>query len=215
MSIYKADSLQSLIKFRDSTLQLGIFERRQPEDGASFFKNLMKQDFEIKGTINLMNVRNDLRKLLLKIIDPSLRVNDFYNYWLSDMEEVCKTFCYMENTNSLSFWLGTRRGCRRYHVDNVSKRLLVTYAGQGTEWIPNNSADRRAYEAGEPNKNIIRNKNDLNFIDEWSIAIFKGGSDGILHRTPDTALNGPSILMRLDHPDFLLKTYTADTFELN
>lgn len=215
MSIYKADSLQSLIKFRDSTLQLGIFERRQPEGGASFFKNLMKQDFEIKGTINLMNVHNDLRKLLLKIIDPSLRVNDFYNYWLSDMEEVCKTFCYMENTNSLSFWLGTRRGCRRYHVDNVSKRLLVTYAGQGTEWIPNNSADRRAYEAGEPNKNIIRNKNDLNFIDEWSIAIFKGGSDGILHRTPDTALNGPSILMRLDHPDFLIKTYPAETFELN
>ena len=215
MSIYKADSLQSLIKFRDSTLQLGIFERRQPEGGASFFKNLMKQDFEIKGTINLMNVRNDLRKLLLKIIDPSLRVNDFYNYWLSDMEEVCKTFCYMENTNSLSFWLGTRRGCRRYHVDNVSKRLIVTYAGQGTEWIPNNSADRRAYEAGEPNKNIIRNKNDLNFIDEWSIAIFKGGSDGILHRTPDTALNGPSILMRLDHPDFLIKTYPAETFELN
>ena len=215
MSIYKADSLQSLIKFRDSTLQLGIFERRQPEGGASFFKNLMKQDFEIKGTINLLNVRNDLRKLLLKIIDPSLRVNDFYNYWLSDMEEVCKTFCYMENTNSLSFWLGTRRGCRRYHVDNVSKRLLVTYAGQGTEWIPNNSADRRAYEAGEPNKNIIRNKNDLNFIDEWSIAIFKGGSDGILHRTPDTALNGPSILMRLDHPDFLIKTYPAETFELN
>ena len=215
MSIYKADSLQSLIKFRDSTLQLGIFERRQPEGGASFFKNLMKQDFEIKGTINLMSVRNDLRKLLLKIIDPSLRVNDFYNYWLSDMEEVCKTFCYMENTNSLSFWLGTRRGCRRYHVDNVSKRLLVTYAGQGTEWIPNNSADRRAYEAGEPNKNIIRNKNDLNFIDEWSIAIFKGGSDGILHRTPDTALNGPSILMRLDHPDFLIKTYPAETFELN
>lgn len=215
MSIYKADSLQSLIEFRESTLQLGIFERRQPEGGASFFKNLMKQDFEIKGTINLMNVRNDLRKLLLKIIDPSLRVNDFYNYWLSDMEEVCKTFCYMENTNSLSFWLGTRRGCRRYHVDNVSKRLLVTYAGQGTEWIPNNSADRRAYEAGEPNKNIIRNKNDLNFIDEWSIAIFKGGSDGILHRTPDTALNGPSILMRLDHPDFLIKTYPAETFELN
>lgn len=215
MSIYKADSLQSLIEFRESTLQLGIFERRQPEGGASFFKNLMKQDFEIKGTINLMNVHNDLRKLLLKIIDPSLRVNDFYNYWLSDMEEVCKTFCYMENTNSLSFWLGTRRGCRRYHVDNVSKRLLVTYAGQGTEWIPNNSADRRAYEAGEPNKNIIRNKNDLNFIDEWSIAIFKGGSDGILHRTPDTALNGPSILMRLDHPDFLIKTYPAETFELN
>ena len=26
---------------------------------------------------------------------------------------------------------------------------------------------------------------------------------GILHRTPDDALNGQSILMRLDHPSFL------------
>jgi len=215
MSIFRANSLQSLIEFSESTLQLGIFERQQPEGSDTFFKSLMKKDFEIKGSVDLTNVRHDLRKLLIKIIDPSLRVNEFYNYWLSDMEEVCKTFCYMENTNSLSFWLGTKRGCRRYHVDNVPKRLLVTYAGQGTEWIPNNAADRHAYEAGEPNSNIIRNKNELNFIDQWSIAIFKGGSDGILHRTPDSALNGPSILMRLDHPEFLKNISSAETFELN
>ena len=37
---------------------------------------------------------------------------------------------------------------------------------------------------------------------EWDIAIFRGGASGLLHRTPDDALNGHSILMRLDNKVF-------------
>ena len=33
----------------------------------------------------------------------------------------------------------------------------------------------------------------------WDVAVFRGGKDGLLHRTPDDALNTPSILLRLDH----------------
>ena len=41
----------------------------------------------------------------------------------------------------------------------------------------------------------------------WDIAIFKGNkfsgnAKGILHRTPDAALNSPSLLMRLDDSSF-------------
>ena len=68
----------------------------------------------------------------------------------------------IEKTDTLCFWLGTKRECRRYHVDNVPRRLLVTYAGQGTEWIQNQDADRLAYEAGEPNEKIVRDKSKLN-----------------------------------------------------
>ena len=32
--------------------------------------------------------------------------------------------------------------------------------------------------------------------------LFRGGSDGLLHRSPDAALNGTSIMMRLDHEYF-------------
>ena len=35
------------------------------------------------------------------------------------------------------------------------------------------------------------------------IAIFRGGKNGILHRTPNSALNHSSILMRLDNSSFL------------
>ena len=86
--------------------------------------------------------------------------------------------------------------------DKVPIRMLVTYAGQGTEWLPDNFADKIAYKNGEPNEKIIKDISAKQFIGEWDIAVFKGGPEGLLHRTPDSALNKNSILMRLDHPEF-------------
>ncbi len=215
MSLFKADNLESLKEFKDTDYKLGILEREQPEGAGSFFQKLMKNDFGIEGTLSSINLKEDLKNLVQEIIPNQLSSTEFYNYWLADMETVCRTFLLIEKTDTLCFWLGTKRECRRYHVDNVPRRLLVTYAGQGTEWIQNQDADRLAYEAGEPNEKIVRDKSKLNFIDKWNIAIFIGGSNGILHRTPDSALNGPSILMKLDHPEYLNSVYSSEVLKLN
>ena len=51
---------------------------------------------------------------------------------------------------------------------------------------------------------IIKDESARKFINKWDIAIFRGGKNGILHRTPDSALKYySSILMRLDDPSFL------------
>ena len=89
-------------------------------------------------------------------------------------------------------------GSARYHVDNVPYRLLVTYAGKGTEWLPEEASDRGAYARGEPNEKIIKDHSAKQFIEQWDVAIFRGGASGLLHRTPDPALQANSILMRLD-----------------
>ena len=39
-------------------------------------------------------------------------------------------------------------------------------------------------------------------MNAWDVAIFRGGKNGLLHRTPDIALDSPSILLRLDHETF-------------
>ena len=74
------------------------------------------------------------------------------------MSDICKLFCIFLNANKLSFWLGNVRGCKRYHVDMVPFRLLVTYEGQGTELLPNYAADREAFIEGKPNNEIIKDK---------------------------------------------------------
>ena len=120
------------------------------------------------------------------------------------MAELSKLFCKFLGDDKISFWVGTRRGCKRYHVDMVPFRLLVTYAGQGTEVLPDCAANRNAFFVKEKQiKKFLRDKSALKFINKWDVAVFRGGEDGILHRTPDSALtNSSSVLMRLDNSFF-------------
>jgi len=78
----------------------------------------------------------------------------------------------------------------------------VTYAGKGTEWLPDEAADRTAFANGAPNEEIIKDPTARQYMNAWDVAVFRGGANGLLHRTPDAALDDPSIMMRLDHPSF-------------
>ena len=118
------------------------------------------------------------------------------------MANVANVFCKIEKSGSIKLWVGTKRGCSRYHVDNVPRRLLVTYDGKGTEWLPDEAVDRAAYTKGQPNELIVKDPSSRQFISEWDIAVFKGGNGGLLHRTPDEALTSPTVFMRLDNINF-------------
>ena len=169
----------------------------------AFFQKLMRSHFKFSGEVSKNAAFLDIRNILNKEFSQEIKAELLYDEWLEDMAEVCKTFCVLEKIEAVSFHLGTQRACRRYHIDNVPKRMLVTYAGKGTEWLPDEAADREAFLSGEPNEKIIKDPSALQFINQWDVAVFRGGPEGILHRTPDAALNGPSILMKLDHPEFL------------
>ena len=53
------------------------------------------------------------------IITKDIKCDPFYRLWLDDMSNLCKLFCKFIGDNKISFWLGTERGCKRYHVDMV------------------------------------------------------------------------------------------------
>ena len=203
MNIYQSNKLQDLTNFEKYSAQLGIIERSMPDGADEFFKQLMKSHFRFMSEINKDSAFFDIKNILDKDISEDIKNETLYTEWLNDMAEVCRIFCILEKIDTVSFHLGTQRSCRRYHIDNVPRRMLVTYAGKGTEWIPDEAADRNAFKSGEPNEKIIKDKSALQFINPWDVAVFRGGPNGVLHRTPDAALNGPSILMKLDHPSFL------------
>jgi hypothetical protein len=203
MNIYQSNKLQDLENFDKYSAQLGIIERSMPAGADLFFQKLMRSHFKFLGEVSKDTAFFDIRNILNKEFSQEIKAELLYNQWLEDMADVCKTFCELEKMETVSFQLGTQRACRRYHIDNVPKRMLVTYAGKGTEWLPDEAADREAFLSGEPNEKIIKDPSALQFINQWDVAVFRGGPEGVLHRTPDAALNGPSILMKLDHPSFL------------
>tara|TARA_B100001173_G_scaffold247650_1_gene218098 strand:+ start:47 stop:709 length:663 start_codon:yes stop_codon:yes gene_type:complete len=207
MSIIRVKSIKGLKDFANQSNQLVILERTAPLESSVFFKKLMGITFVVIGEVFKKTALSDIRGILDDVISRKIQNDKFYEIWLKDMAHACKTFCDIENSTYISIWIGTKRGCDRYHIDNVPQRMLVTYAGQGTEWLPNEFADRTAFKNGEPNKNIIKDNLAKKYISDWDMALFKGGEKGLLHRTPDTALNNPSILMRLDHANFWINVH--------
>ena len=202
MNSFLIDNLEAMQDFPNQPSQLAVLSRSMPKKANSFFQKLLKLSFNITGKISKDRPINDVKYLLSDNFPKEIQKDFFYETWIKDMAQLCSLFCTMEKSNYISFSISSHRGCRRYHIDNVPLRLLVTYAGQGTEWLPDEFADKRAYLNGEPNEKIVKDILAKQFIDEWDIAVFKGGLEGLLHRTPDSALNNNSILMRLDHPNF-------------
>ena len=162
----------------------------------------MQTKLNVIGQVFKASSAADIRFLLEEDIPLKLKLDPFFELWVDDMANVCNVFCDVVGEDAIGFCLGTERGCRRYHLDNVPMRLLVTYAGQGTEWLPETASDREAFEGGMANEFILKDPSARQFVGLWDIAVFRGGPKGVLHRTPDTALIGPSILMRLDREDF-------------
>jgi len=204
---------KSLIDFKNKNDQLNIFRRNVPTKSEFFFQKLYKSLDSVYGFVSYSNSKKDIEKLLRDKVSLEIKNDSFYNIWVSDMAELSKLFCKFLGDDKISFWVGTRRGCKRYHVDMVPFRLLVTYAGQGTEVLPDCAANRNAFCEGKANEEILRDKSALKFINKWDVAVFRGGEDGILHRTPDSALtNSSSVLMRLDNSFFLKDLIKINNF---
>ena len=213
MSFLKIDDIEKISEFSKQDYQLIEIERKNMNNSDSFFREIMYEPFRVIGKISKKNSSEDIKRILRDIIPLNSQTNFFYKTWVSDMSEICQIFCDTLNSKSVSFCLGTERGCSRYHIDNVPMRLLVTYMGQGTEWLPNEIANRAAFEEGLPNEKIVKDSSKIKSIKTFNVAIFRGGAAGLLHRTPDSALKNPSILLRLDHESFwdnILKQQDSD-----
>ena len=196
------DEMSNLCNFSERDSKLEIVNRQIPAGATPFFKQLVKSPFWASGIVQKNDALNDIVEILAVTVSPKLKKQAFYKVWVDDMANVATLFCKIEKSDSIKVWVGTNRGCSRYHVDNVPHRLSVTYYGKGTEWLPDDAADRAAYAKGEPNELIVKDPSSKRFIDEWDIAVFKGGNGGLLHRTPDEALASPSVFMRLDNINF-------------
>ena len=202
MTVFQAKDFRDLAAFKQQEVQLAVLERQPLGGGDEFFEKLSESPLNIIGRVGKQNSIEEIVSLLEDEITEDLKSSDFYMQWVIDMAGICKIFCETLATKTVGFCLATQRACQRYHIDNVPLRLLVTYYGKGTEWVPDSAVNRLAYDSGMPNDKILTNHNARKFLNAWDIAIFRGGRDGLLHRTPDAALNTPSILLRLDHEAF-------------
>lgn len=102
-----------------------------------------------------------------------------------------------------------RAMCPRFHVDRVPCRLVTTYQGAATEWLPNIFADRTKLGVGNQGKpddqsGLFDCANDVQYLGRGDVALLKGESwegnegNGIIHRSPRLSGNVRRLLLTLD-----------------
>ena len=95
----------------------------------------------------------------------------------------------------------THDGCRKLHADNVTMRLLCTYAGPGTQWLADehvvrNNLARVDVDVETANRSVVRAPGRVQTCDTADIVLLKGEAfegnrgRGAVHRSPPIEAEG-------------------------
>lgn len=99
--------------------------------------------------------------------------------------------------------------CPKFHVDKVPCRLVTTFSGVATQWLPHDCVNRTKLGAGSQNmpdetSGIMQHPNNIQHLAVGDIALLKGEgwynneNCGLVHRSPVVANNEQRLLLTLD-----------------
>ncbi len=99
--------------------------------------------------------------------------------------------------------------CPRFHADRVPCRLVTTYQGIATQWLPHNLADRSkldvaSKETSDETSGLFAKSSDIQNLNKGDVALLKGelwaGNEnaGLIHRSPQLESGANRLLLTLD-----------------
>lgn len=214
-----------------STAQRQNRERRAAKSkDIEVLADLYKEDINIaiwKRTLSttfLKAVQEVISKdYLFRISMPVTPQNTFENIYESlgsnevarliseDVAEIVSMFCCLFELEEVGLRLTTldRAMCPKFHVDRVPCRLVTTYSGIATDWLPDRCVDRTELGVGsqgkaDANSGLYRDHRDIQHLTTGDVALLKGESwlgnegSGLVHRSPQLANQEKRLLLTLD-----------------
>ncbi|OBS94996.1 succinylglutamate desuccinylase [Vibrio cyclitrophicus] len=130
---------------------------------------------------------------------------------LGNMVELVDMFCCLFELEEVGLRLAVlnQAMCPRFHFDQVPCRLVTTYHGTATQWLPNYAVDRSKLgrgSNGQPDSasGLYSHESDIQELSSGDVALLKGerwgGNEnaGLVHRSPVTAPDETRLLLTLD-----------------
>ncbi|MAY72698.1 MAG: hypothetical protein CME82_14745 [Halomonas sp.] len=95
--------------------------------------------------------------------------------------------------------------CPRFHCDKLPVRLVTSYRGPGSEWLPESAVNRAGLGAPSPNKpETLRQPHAIERLASGDLALLKGdgwsGNEGrgLVHRSPAQQAGETRLLLTID-----------------
>ncbi|TBU92041.1 DUF1826 domain-containing protein [Phytopseudomonas dryadis] len=173
-------------------VNLAIWQRRLAPHVATFAEQLLAQGEPLAQSLSLRlpsaEAEPDLSGLLAGYSDMPGQAA-----FLADVAWLVRAYACLLDARSIGLRLRALDNamCPRFHVDQVPLRLITSYAGSGSQWLPGSLATARADAVPEQ-------------IACGHVALLKGerwtGNEGrgLVHRSPPLAAGERRLLLTLD-----------------
>ena len=213
-SSYASDQVSKISEIYKEEHNISIWERKlDSKIVESAEKALIKNpELQFSEIVKPENVK----KTLLEKVDSDEETLFLNN----DIEYIVNVFCNLFDLKQI--WLRldaiNEPMCPRFHTDSVKCRLVTTYVGPGTQWLPHNVVNRSKLGHGNQGKaddksGLFVNKKDIKELDTGHVALLKGEDwegnkgSGLVHRSPHKKQNYKRLYMTIDFLDFYLSIY--------
>lgn len=116
--------------------------------------------------------------------------------WLaSDVRSLLQLFFIVTGSSAVTLKFGSVHSdqCRKFHIDHLRYRLIATYLGPGTEWVPNAYVNRTVLveppeDPTRANALIVTDPSAIQRAPVGEILLMKGAQHahqlGLVHRSP-------------------------------
>lgn len=201
-----ADDRAGLARVLDPAMNLCIW-RRSIGTGLVEWLAEVCEHHDFRAQCDLDRSAPDASPLLCAL--PACPARDALR---ADIEEVARVYAALMNAPVVLATLArvSHDMCRRFHVDAVGIRALCTYAGPGTQWVPEHAALRgglglQGKNLRDTNLAVVPNPGEVQSLEVGWVALLKGsawpGNEhfGAIHRSPPVSATGERrLLLKLD-----------------
>ena len=184
-------------------VNLSVWNREIDPELKGEAEALMKSNPSFQKSLG---VRGYEAHAALKFFSPNQR----YGALRADMAGLIDAFSYLFDLREVGLRLGVldKAMCPKFHVDKVPCRLITTYTGSATEWLPHDRVNRRFLGPDIPtivgSEPGICESGDIEIIETGAVALLKGESwegnegCGLVHRSPSITEGRKRLLLTID-----------------
>lgn len=198
-----------LAKIYDEEVSIAIWQRDLHPDVDKYLTVLLRNPKKITLKLSgspeqLMDEIHHAFPSALMTEKSCISAAEFYE----DIHQVVEMFSCLFDAKTLGLRINTLEHamCPRFHVDNIALRLITTYYGLATQWLPDQLSNRSALSSDLANQiatpgAITDSAINIQSMSAGDVALFKGelwqGNEGrgIVHRSPSVTAAQPRRLV--------------------
>jgi hypothetical protein len=193
--------------YRDDT-NIAIWQRKLPDELALAVNDILKSGTRVK-IAEAVTVKS-VNATLFNALGETSAVRRLSE----DITLLVDMFCCLFDLNEAGLRLTAIDSamCPRFHFDRIPCRLVTTYHGVATEWLPHQLVDRSKLGAGNQGKSdeqsgLFDRIDDIRQLSKGDVALLKGEfwhnneGAGLVHRSPSQSEGSTSerrLLLTLD-----------------